>query len=139
MTFQIHLFFNIVHLIEIAESKDNGDIVTLLLSNAGNKIVRDYFKKSKELTHLKIPPNIVSIEMYSFMDCSSLIDIKIPNSVITISDNAFENCSSLKKVTIPSSVTSIGSYAFYHCTSLKSIEISSIIPTFLICKVLIIL
>ncbi len=90
------------------------------LWNAGN-----LYLNKKQVTDLKIPDDVTSIENYAFSYCSSLTSITIPDSVTSIGNEAFLSCSSLASVTIPDSVTSIGKAAFEDCGSLISVTIPS--------------
>ena len=72
---------------------------------------------------LEIPSTInnypvVSIEEFSFQNCTSLRSVEIPDSVTTIGYWAFANCTSLTSVIIPNSVTYIDDSAFGDCVNL---------------------
>ena len=75
-----------------------------------------------EVTELKIPNTIKSINNYAFSYCESLTSVVIGDSVKSIGNHAFDDCTRLTSVTIPESVTSIGKWAFYR-SGLKSVEI----------------
>ena len=102
------------------------------------------------LSHISIPPSVVSIGEYCFSECtslrqinfyknsslkliksfafngcSSLTLINIPFSLTEIETHAFENCHSLTQIIIPLSVNYIGKFAFNGCTSLRDITIPS--------------
>ena len=97
------------------------DIDGVLFNKKGTILIKYPCRKKAE--SYVIPNSVISIEMYAFNNCSSLISIIIPNSVIIIGDSAFNNCTSLTNIEIPNSVTSIGDYSFAGCTSLTNIEI----------------
>lgn len=78
---------------------------------------------STEVTSVKIPSGVTSIEDYAFMVNDNLKSITIPSGVTSIGMHTFEGCSSLASVTIGNGVTNIGGYVFYNCTSLTSITI----------------
>ena len=78
---------------------------------------------SDEVTSVKIPSGVTSIEDYAFMVNDNLKSITIPSGVTSIGMHTFEGCTSLASVTIGNGVTNIGGYVFYNCTSLTSITI----------------
>lgn len=78
---------------------------------------------SDEVTSVKIPSGVTSIEDYAFMTNDNLKSITIPSGVTSIGMHTFEGCTSLASVTIGNGVTNIEGYVFYNCTSLTSITI----------------
>ena len=101
-----------------------SDEVTSIKIPSGVTSIEDFaFMMNDNLTSVKIPNGVTSIGMHTFEGCSSLASITIGNGVTSIEERVFSTCSSLKSVKIPSGVTSIGSHAFYSCTSLSSITI----------------
>ena len=79
------------------------------------------FYFATELTTVKLPNTITSIDTELFNYCSSLQSIEIPDGVTTIGNAAFLDCTSLTTIELPESVTSIGSYAFSGCTNLTTV------------------
>lgn len=73
---------------------------------------------TKNLTSVRIPADVTSIESSAFSGCNSLKSVVIPEGVTSIGESAFSNCSSLTDVTIPASVTAIGKLAFDRCSAL---------------------
>lgn len=61
------------------------------------------------------------IGVNAFALCKNLSHINIPNNVVSIGSAAFQNCHSLIFLTIQKSVVVIGSYAFYYCKNLTRI------------------
>ncbi|MBR6802645.1 MAG: leucine-rich repeat domain-containing protein [Kiritimatiellae bacterium] len=83
------------------------------------------FRNCSNLTSVRIPSSVRSIEEDAFYGCSGLTSVMIPQGVTFIGNEAFYNCSGLTAITIPSSVTSIGISAFSGCSGLTSVTIPS--------------
>jgi len=81
------------------------------------------FSGCKNLTSVKIPNTVTSIEASAFYQCTALPSIDIPNTVTSIEASAFYQCTALASIDIPNSVTSIGKNAFNGCTGLTSVII----------------
>lgn len=100
--------------------------VTSVKIPSGVTSIEDFaFLMNDNLTSVKIPSSVTSIGMHTFEGCSSLASVTIGNGVTSIEERVFSTCTSLTSVKIPSGVTSIGSHAFYYCTSLTSVTIPS--------------
>ena len=65
----------------------------------------------------------------AFLNCNELLSIKLPDNIISINVAAFRGCASLKKIHIPANVESIKLQAFYGCISLISIDIPASVKT----------
>ncbi len=83
----------------------------------------DAFRECTSLTTIEIPESVTSIGNRTFVRCTNLANIKIPESVTSIGNSTFVGCINLTNIAIPASVTSIGEAAFVECTSLTTIEI----------------
>ncbi len=70
--------------------------------------------KGKELTVTSVGGLFGSKELSS---------VKIPSTVKTIDDDAFRSCTNLSKIVIPASVSNVGDKAFYNCRALKELII----------------
>ena len=66
---------------------------------------------------------VTGIGPRAFINCSNLTAVRIPSGVKTIDYGAFSECHGLESVTLPASVTRIGSWAFTRCRNLASIDI----------------
>ena len=72
---------------------------------------------------IKIPSNVVTIEVAAFQNCSSLNSVIYNAACGYVPNQCFKGCTSLSSVTLNDSVNSIGNYAFADCVSLQKITI----------------
>ena len=70
-----------------------------------------------------IPDSVTFIGEHAFSTCINLKTVTLPSGIKEIKEYTFAGCKNLKNITIPDGVTSIGDYAFYECSELKSIII----------------
>ena len=102
----------------------NDELVTDIVIPSDIVSLNDYlFLCCTSIRSVVIPEGVTSIGNYAFSDCSSLTNITIPDSVTLFGYGAFWGCSNLTSITIPEGVTSIGEHAFYKCSNLTSITI----------------
>lgn len=87
------------------------------------KIGKNAFYQYSNLTQIKIPDSVISIEHGAFENCNNLTQIEIPNSVTYLGDYAFKSCEGLTEIEIPSSVTFIEYRTFSGCRNLKEINV----------------
>lgn len=83
------------------------------------------FDSCTELTKVRLPKYIRSIDRQAFYGCSKLSSIIIVPGVESIGEAAFRGCAALPDITIPSSVTEIGSSAFRDCSSLTTVTFAT--------------
>ena len=102
---------------------NGGDIVLPENFNGAKYSIGAKVFANSNVTSVKIPNSVTSIEDAAFLECSSLKAITIPESVTHIGTDAFKGCSSLTSITIPDGVTSIGDWAFLNCSNLSTITI----------------
>lgn len=76
------------------------------------------FRGNKDITYVKLPAGVTSIQESAFSACTKLEGIYLPNGITSIGDSTFESCTRLLKIAIPKKVTSIGNRAFYQNSSL---------------------
>ena len=102
---------------------------TLTISGSGN--MKSWYSSSdvpwsmytSDITSLIIGPEVSSIGILAFQNCTGLTSVTIPDSVIYIESNAFHRCTGLTNVRIGDGVSSIGMSAFEGCTGLTSLTI----------------
>ena len=58
------------------------------------------------------PQGVIVIEVFTFLDCTSLTSVTISEGVRIIQSGAFSGCTSLASVTIPKTVTELEGNAF---------------------------
>ena len=85
--------------------------------------VSSSFQYNSELTSIKLPDNLTTIESYAFRGCSNLTSIELPDNLTTIESYAFRGCSSLTSIDLPDGLTTIESYTFSGCSNLTSIKL----------------
>ncbi len=128
--------------VEAGSTSPTGDIIipqTVLISgveytttsiaNGAGGIKGDGgFGGYTQITSIKMPNSIKTIELWAFANCSGLTNIEIPDSVQSLGNYSFYNCTSLKKVTIGEGMQSIGYGTFYSCTTLAEVIVKAITP-----------
>lgn len=82
------------------------------------------FYKCLELTEIKLPSTLISIEEKAFFR-TAISEISLPEGLTYIGKDAFAYCTSLKEITIPSSIEEIGEYAFYNSKNLFNITVNA--------------
>ena len=120
--------------------------LTKVTIRGGEKIPRNAFSGMTGLTEVDFSgPELYSVDMYAFYNCTSLADIKISAAVDTIGDyaycntpitalpdngrikkigeGAFADCKNLEISTVPKSYEEIGKYAFRGCTGIKTFTV----------------
>ena len=90
--------------------------------NGSYTIKNTVFSNNTNITSIKIPNKVTSIEEGSFDGCTGLTKVEIDCKNI---DNWFKNNTSIKNVIIGNNVTSIGDYAFSGCFNLTGISVES--------------
>ena len=78
-----------------------------------------------EMTSLKIPECVETIEFYACRGCTNLVTATLPSNLTTLGNAVFFNCSKLDVGYIPDSVTSMGRDTFWGCTSMRTVKFSS--------------
>ena len=78
------------------------------------------FTGCTNLTSVKLPANLTTMDSKAFQNCSSLESIVLPESMRAIFGYTFE-ASGLKEITIPDNVTSFSGGAFRSCASLEKV------------------
>lgn len=91
-----------------------------------NMIGSKAFKDCTDLTCIKLPSTLETIERKAFKNCSNLSKLNF-DDVQNINDYAFANCDNITKLDFNScrSLQNIGTQAFINTSKLKSLIISS--------------
>ena len=103
--------------------KDGNKVKTISYTiPEGVEIIRSKaFYKCLELTDIKLPSTLKSIEEKAFFRCN-LNEIILPDGLEFIGKDAFAFCSAVESVTVPASVKQIDEYAFFTCTSMLEVN-----------------
>lgn len=96
-------------------NNDNSAVsgVVALPADQNIKSVGTVFQGNRNITYVKLPAGVESIDDNAFAGCTSLKGVYIPSTVTSIGASAFEGCTRLTQIAIPKKVTSIGAKAFY--------------------------
>ena len=78
-----------------------------------------------QMTSLKIPESVESIEFYACRGCSNLVTVTLPSNLATLGNAVFSGCKKLEVGSVPDSVTSMGRDTFWGCKSMRSVKFSS--------------
>lgn len=92
----------------------------VLFSADRTRLIR--YPQAKPDTSYTLPYGVSYIGERAFQGCN-LTEVRIPSSVVTLEDGAFENCAALESVNLPENVTSVGVGAFFGNQSLKAVTI----------------
>ena len=102
-----------------------ADITYIKIPEGVRSIENGAFYNCGELKSVVFPNSLKVIGVQAFSECASLTDFTIPDSITFIGDEAFSNCSSLTNICIPSSIEYIGYAAFWGCNNLTSLSVST--------------
>jgi len=92
---------------------------TLVIPEGVTSIGSDTFYNCANLTTVKFPETLQSIESSAFRGCSGLTGtLVLPDSLQAIGSNAFSYCSGLTSVSFPAELQTIDMRAFADCTGL---------------------
>lgn len=58
------------------------------------------FGKCSQITSVKLPESLTTIQAFSFYECTGLTNVTIPKSVVTIGDNPFVGCFNLTNIVV---------------------------------------
>lgn len=90
----------------------------------GTKIVSGFaFSHNPNITSVKIPASVKTIDICAFDQCSSLSSVTLSEGLETIGYAAFEN-TAITEINIPNSVKTVESLAFSH-TAIESVNLSA--------------
>lgn len=92
--------------------------VVELAADQGITAIGTAFQNNKNITYVKLPAGVTSINANAFAGCSALKGVYLPSGVTVIGNSAFEGCTGLTQISIPKSVTTIENRAFYQNSKL---------------------
>ncbi len=102
---------------------DAESITGELVIKNGVTVIPKYAFECAEMTSVKIPSSVTSIESSAFAWCPNLKNITIPDSVTYIGECAFEGCPLLESVTLGKNVKKLDCSAFSSCINLKTVTL----------------
>ena len=105
----------------VAHWDTNGDGELSYAEAAAVADIGEVFKGNPEITsfdEFQYFTGVVSLPVWSLVNCKGLTSIVLPNSLASIRDYALEGCEGLRSLTIPSSVTIIAPFG-NNCNLMK--------------------
>ena len=84
------------------------------------------FFGASNITEIKIPSSVISIDYYAFANCINLkkVIFEEESNLSGLYEGAFYGCKNLSDITLPDSIVEISDYCFYGCMSLDKIPVS---------------
>ena len=122
-------FYNCTSLNEVYYNGTDDLLFDIMFQNE-NTYLTDYAKyfylldennQYKEITEIRIPNTVTSIQDFKLKNFKNITNIIIPNGVKSIGESAFSGCSSLSSIKIPENVKTIGKDAFLSCYNLVNV------------------
>ena len=95
----------------------------------GIEHIGGYAFYATNLTSVKLPEGLLTLDSNAFCCCYELGEVVIPATLKRIGSNAFAYCYALKSLVIPEGMESIGSDAFYRCTGLTEVKLPNSLTT----------
>ena len=95
---------------------------------SGFKVIGEKAFQGAEMTEIRLPPSITTIEDYAFRN-STLKYVFLPRRVRNLGPGAFENCFELRRADLSDGIQTIGNMAFMKCQQLKDVTIRPSITT----------
>ena len=83
------------------------------------------FYNCTDLTEIRLPESLTTIDSSAFYGCTGLEKITLPESLTMIGSSAFSGCTELSEIALPENLTTIGNAAFYNCTGLTRINFNA--------------
>ncbi len=79
------------------------------------------FDGCTQITDIKLPNGVTTIEDYAFYGCTNLQSVKLSASLKNVGKNIFKGCTALVTAEVPNGTTKIGYGMFEDCSALASI------------------
>lgn len=92
------------------------------IPNSIQTIEEGAFAECRELTQVKLPDALTSIEFLTFCGCEKLQSITFPSTLQNIGERAFERCEQVISLELPVCLKSIGYCAFCLCMNLQQVQ-----------------
>ncbi|MGL5683002.1 MAG: leucine-rich repeat protein [Marinifilaceae bacterium] len=92
-----------------------------LSNTALQKIANETFAFNENVTYIKLPQTIKSIEYQAFTHTQSLDELHLPEGLLTIGNEAFRACG-IKSLRLPNSICYMDQRAFYLSEKLQRVE-----------------
>jgi hypothetical protein len=103
--------------------KNDIEIPAIIRKRPVIAIGENAFHERLDITSITIPPGIVKIEPFAFLNCSNISAISLGKDVKIIGRKAFSNCYSLTSINLPESIAKIGKGAFQGCYNLATVTL----------------
>lgn len=78
-----------------------------------------------DLTSVKLPEKLDSIDVHAFWLCESLSDVTLPTNLTILPEGTFYGCTALESIVLPDSITELGQFCFEN-TGLTQINLDNI-------------
>ena len=95
---------------------------TYIVAKIGTKVFQN--KTGVTSVDMSAATGLTDIDSFVFDGCTNMTSVKFPSSLKTINVYAFENCNKLTSLSLPAKLENIRNYAFHLCTGLKTVTIS---------------
>lgn len=113
--------------------RDCANITSIKLPQTMSTIEACSFWGCKNMHSIEMDKTLIkTIEKFAFWECTSLKVLKFPKGLEEIGDSCFIGCKELNQIILPASVKYIGKDAFAECNRLTNITIDGKNPNFVV-------